>query len=257
MVDVKHFLAYVEEIAAEEPGYQHGHSGDDHLCDCIGLIIGAIRRAGGQWHGTHGSNYAARYEVRQLLPITKAADLTPGDAVFKSLNPGEQGYDLPAKYKGDLRDYYHVGVVVSVTPLRIRHMTTPKPKMDTKLGNWKWYGKLKKIDYGEEHTPVEEKEPVSEQTNYKAKVVGNGALNMRREPSKESVRVMQIPVGSVVTVTAETNDEWRQISYGGHTGYVMAQYLEKDTNLGVFVQVDRTVLEAIYDEIGDLLGLRG
>ena len=68
---------------------------------------------------------------------------------------------------------------------------------------------------------------------------------------------MQLSVGTVVAVTEETNQEWRQISYGGHTGYVMAQYLEKDTAVGSYVQVDRTVLEAIYDEIGDLLGLRG
>ncbi|MBQ9632239.1 MAG: hypothetical protein IJV04_04895, partial [Lachnospiraceae bacterium] len=63
MISVTDFLARVEQIAAEEPGYQLGHSGDDNQCDCIGLIIGAIRRAGGQWRGIHGSNYAARNEL--------------------------------------------------------------------------------------------------------------------------------------------------------------------------------------------------
>ena len=37
-VDVKLFLAEAENIAAEEPGYQKGHYGQDGLCDCIGLM---------------------------------------------------------------------------------------------------------------------------------------------------------------------------------------------------------------------------
>ena len=79
-VDVKKFLTRVEEIAAEGPGYQHGHSGDDHLCDCIGLVIGAIRRAGGQWRGLHGSNYAARKELTgKPQKIVGTGDLQPGE----------------------------------------------------------------------------------------------------------------------------------------------------------------------------------
>lgn len=260
MVDVRDFLARVEEIAAEEPGYQKGHSGDDHLCDCIGLIIGAIRRAGGQWHGTHGSNYAARSEVVELLPIVHTSDLTPGDLVFKAHNPADKGYELPDKYKdggascnGDLRDYYHVGVVVSVKPLRIRHMTTPKPKMDTSLGKWVYHGWPRLVVKDEQSG---EAIPVGTEVNYQGKVIGDGMLNMRAGMSTSAARIMQLPVGSVVAVTEEDGD-WLQITYGGKTGYVMAKFVDKDTAVGAMISVDRTVLEAIYDEIGDLLGLRG
>lgn len=252
MVSARVFLAKVEEIAAEEPGYQLGHSGSDHLCDCIGLIIGAIRRAGGQWHGTHGSNYAARYEVKELARIRRTADLTPGDLVFKAREPGEAGYALPDRYKHDKRDYYHVGVVVSVRPLRIRHMTTPKPKMDTSLGKWAFYGWPRLVAREKEEEGI----PVGTEVNYQGVVIGDGMLNMRQAPNTKAARIMQLPVGTVVAVTQEDGD-WLKVSYGGASGYVMAQYIDKDTAVGKMISVDRTVLEAIYDEIGDLLGLRG
>ena len=49
---------------------------------------------------------------------------------------------MPGRYKGDKdqNDYFHVGVVLSVYPLRIRHMTTPTVKIDTKLGAWTHHG---------------------------------------------------------------------------------------------------------------------
>lgn len=258
MVQVRDFLTRIEQIAAEEPRYQHGHDGSDGLCDCIGLIIGAIRRAGGQWRGLHGSNYAARSEIRNLRPIKSAGQLRPGEAVFKMYKPGTGGYNLPGRYdpggssyNGDLNDYYHVGVVVSVNPLRIRHMTTPKPKMDTSIGKWSYHGKLKKIDYaggGGGGGKVE----------YKAKVVG-GALNMREQPQKSAERLCQIPDGTIITVTDEAL-EWAKTSYSGNDGWVMKAYLEpvKDPQPDPdTVTVDRKVLEAIYDTLGDMLGLRG
>lgn len=81
--------------------------------------------------------------------INDVNDLQIGDIVFKAYEPGDSGYDLPSRYKnggtyydGDLKDYYHVGVVTSVRPLHITHMTTPTVKVDTKLGKWGYYGKL-------------------------------------------------------------------------------------------------------------------
>lgn len=252
MVNVRDFLSRAAEIAAEEPGYQLGHSGNDHLCDCIGLIIGAIRRAGGQWHGTHGSNYAARYEVRELARIGRAKDLTPGDLVFKAREPGEKGYALPDRYKHDKRDYYHVGVVMSAEPLRILHMTTPRPKMDTSLGKWAYYGWPRLVAKDQEKGEM----PVGTEVDYQGRVVGDGMLNMRQAPNTKAARIMQLPVGTVVQVNEEDGD-WLRVSYGAATGYVMAQYIDKDTTAGKMISVDRSVLEAIYDEIGDLLGLRG
>lgn len=246
MVSVKEFLARVVEICAEGPGYELGHSGSDHLCDCIGLVIGAIRRAGGQWHGTHGSNYAARNEVKQLQRIQHSGTLIPGELVFKSREPGEKGYSLPARYKGDLRDYYHVGVVVSATPLRIYHMTSPKPQVDTRLGKWAWHGWPKKI-------AKEGEIPMGE--TYQAIVIGGGALNMRKEPSRSAQLIQQIPDGATVTVTSVGSDgKWALIEYRGSTGYVMMEYLNKN---GEMIQVPKQEVQKIYDTLGDWLGLRG
>lgn len=254
MIDVKQFLVRVEEIAAEGPGYEHGHDGSDHLCDCIGLIIGAIRRAGGQWRGIHGSNYAARREVQKIQKITSSGTLRPGEVVFKSYEPGQGGYKLPARYdpggeyyNGDLRDYYHVGVVISSSTLRIRHMTTPRPKMDTSLGKWSYHGWLKKISSGGEKVKV----------TYQAKVIGGG-LNLRKEMDTRSERIAQIPDGSTVTVTEEF-PEWCKVEYDGMTGYVLAKFLAeiKKEPDGEMITVDKKQLEAIYDQLGDWLGLRG
>lgn len=252
-VDVRIWLTRVEEIAAEGPGYQLGHDGSDHLCDCIGLIIGAIRRAGGQWRGTHGSNYAARYEMRYLKQIAGSADLKVGEVVFKAREPGVGGYDLPPKYEPggacytkDLRDYYHIGVVESVYPIRIRHMTTPKPKMDTSIGKWGWHGWLKKISEGD-----------TVKVTYSAKVIG-GSLNMRREPSTAAEKITQIPDGATVIVTEEI-PEWCVVEYDGKTGYVMSKFLaeiKKEAD-GETITISKEQLEKIYDEIGDWLGLRG
>ena len=254
MVSAAQFIANAEQIAAEEPRYQHGHYGQDGFCDCIGLIIGAIRRAGGQWRGLHGSNYAARYEVHSLEPIAGSSQLSPGEVVFKAYEPGQGGYGLPASYEhgggsynGDLRDYYHIGIVESVYPLRIRHMTTPKIKMDTSIGKWSFHGKLKKIDYSGGGGKVEQ-------------VIISGGnpdapINLRAAASTSSSLIAQIPQGSTAELI-EGGGTWNQIRYGKHTGYVKSEFVHKDSE-GEKIQVSRADLEKVYDILGDMLGLRG
>ena len=137
----------INEIAALKPAYRKGGSGRDGTCDCIGLIMGALRRAGGSWPGIHGTNYAARQEMTDFAPISSARDLAVGELVFKHYAPGDKQYSLPARYRRDRdqNDYYHVGLVVSVRPLRIRHMTTPGIKTDLRLGQWSHHGWCRRI----------------------------------------------------------------------------------------------------------------
>ena len=148
MIQRSRFLKEAQAIAASRPAYRKGGSGKDGTCDCIGLIIGAIRRAGGKWPGIHGSNWAARYAVRDLAPLRSVSGLRIGDLVFKSRAPGVKGYDLPDRYRShpDRNDYYHVGIVLSVSPLRILHMTAPRPKVDTRLGAWSHRGWCRLIE---------------------------------------------------------------------------------------------------------------
>ena len=128
---VARFLDKVAAIKATNPAYRQPGDGSDGTCDCIGLLIGAIRRMGLKWTGIHGSNWAARKELVKLEKTNNPNDLCLGDAVLKAYAPGEKGYGLPDRYKkggkyynGDLNDYYHAGTVTQVNPLRITHMSS-------------------------------------------------------------------------------------------------------------------------------------
>lgn len=262
MISTNTFLVKVEEIASEEPSYREGGSGADGTCDCIGLIIGAVRRAGGTWKGIHGSNYAARHEVVELLPITGTTSLLAGEVVFKAYEPGDAKWKLPSRYRSDpdQRDYCHIGVVISTNPLRIRHMTSPKPKIDTKIGKWKYHGWLRKI--GDEQ-PMGQTVTISGGNP-------NAYINMRYGPSREYKIRADIPQGSTGELIGYSDDgNWAKVSVNGKTGYVQTQFVHTETapitnepittptTDGETVTVFRSELEKAYDIIGDLLGLRG
>ena len=254
------FIAQIEAIAQASPVYRLGGDGSDGTCDCIGLVIGAIRRAGGSWTGTHGSNYAARYEMRELLPVTDAGELCLGDVVYKARTPGQAGYALPERYKKgpDQRDYYHVGVVTAVEPLEITHCTGPGIVRDAKLGRWTYRGRLEKVDYdGAE---------VVENMVQTATVVADSGddVKMRSTPSKTDGLYYKVPVGATVQV-ASVDGEWAKVRYQDRTGYMMVEYLEMDVQEpptsgslsgstgGELITIQRAALQAVYDALGSLL----
>lgn len=220
MISLSAFLDAIQANVSRITHYQSGGDGKGGGCDCIGLIIGAIRLAGGEWKGTHGSNYAARNEMRSLGFIT-----TPylGEIVYKAKEPGQDGYDLPAKYQssGDLLDYYHVGVVTSVNPLTITHCTSVAGgiKRDSTLGQWRFGGELKLVDYGESDEPME--------ALYQATVtaVSGRTVNLRANPSEKARVLKSVPVGSVVDVLDDTDPAWSKITYNSITGYMMSKFL--------------------------------
>lgn len=145
MIAVDNFVEKVAQIEREKPSYRLGGSAKDGTCDCIGLVIGAIGRAGGQWNGIHGSNWTARNEVTRLRKVSCKQDMRQGELVFKAKKTGEGGWALPARYRNgtDQNDYYHVGVVVTTEPLVIVHCTTPTVMRDKKLGKWSYAAWLK------------------------------------------------------------------------------------------------------------------
>lgn len=253
-IELSYFLQKVEENASRTKIYHQPGDGSNGECDCIGLIIGAKRLAGGKWTGLHGSNYAARSEIIDFGP----AKFFLGEIVFKCRPPGATYYDLPdrykpggAKYNGDLNDYYHVGVVTSVNPLVITHCTSPGPiARDTKKGKWCYGGRLKDVNYGTQKTESVVKSMVILQG-------GNVTLpiNFRRSESTSSALIASIPQGSKVELV-EQGETWSKVVYDGKTGYVLSKFIqtqgEEDT-----IKVDRKELERAYDILGDLLGLRG
>ena len=214
MISLDAFLAKVREIDAEHPAYRSGGSATDGTCDCIGLIIGAIRRAGGKWTGTHGSNYAARYEWSEMWQLP--GHLEVGDIVFKKYEPGEDGYNLPAAYRShsDQRDYYHAGVVLSVNPLDIVHCTMPTTKHDTTLGKWAFAAELKSVDYGR-----------GKEVLYQAVVTTEkDPLRVRELPETGKV-LGHVPKGATVDVIGDTDPFWPRVRYGDLVGYVSSAYI--------------------------------
>ena len=92
---IDEFLTNVRRIQAADPRYRLGRDGSDGYCDCIGLVIGAIRRSGGQWRGIHGTNWTARNAMHDLNPLRGAGQLRRGELVFRAHEPGAKGADTP------------------------------------------------------------------------------------------------------------------------------------------------------------------
>ena len=226
---VENFLNKIEVIKNLRPRYASGGSGTNGTCDCIGLIIGALRRAGIKYSGIHGSNWFARKEIKGLSKVNSVDDLKVGDAIFQTYEPGEAGYDLPGRYRkggqyynGDVRDYMHIGVVTSIEPLQITHMWQPTVTVDTSLKWWTYKGWIKKL--GNEPSSVEPRTPVC---GSKAKVVAtSGAtVNMRASPSLNARILGRIKLGTIVDII-NPGENWAQIEWNGKKGYMMAKFLE-------------------------------
>jgi len=231
---VTKFMEKINLIFNSNPKRREPGDGSDGYCDCIGLIIGAIRRLGLKWPGIHGSNYAARNEITNLKPIKSQSELEVGDVVLKAVSNTHKNWNLPTRYRkggkyytGDLNDYYHAGVVASTNPFKIKHMSS-KMTVDTKINvtyPWNYYGKLTRlIDASSDiPTPAPEPTPVMK----KAIVVAQkgSTVNMRRSPSKNAAIMIRIPLGKTVTVVSP-GEEWCQITYDKFTGYMMSEFLD-------------------------------
>ena len=251
---IQQFLQMVQKIKSLNPAYKQPGDGSNGVCDCIGLIIGAIRRMGLKWTGIHGSNYGARYQTTGLSYISNESELELGDVVYKGVGPGGQGkrpcnagtfthkYELPARYKsgnsyynGDLNDYYHAGVVTQVNPLRITHMTSPHMKVDTNLGTngkspWSYHGKAKPIvdaSGGVSPTPTPTPTPAPS-TGTEAVVVSDngGPVKMREYPSTSCATWVKLKVGTRVTIVSP-GEAWAKIDGGGKRGwYMKSEFLD-------------------------------
>ena len=117
-------------------------------------------------------------------------------AAWDSYKPGGSNYN------GDLRDYSHIGTVTKNYPLEITHMTSPKAKKDTKLGNWKWYGQLPQVKTGGV-------EPVAQYATVTAP--SGSTVNMRAQPSTKAA--------------LDNGGAWCKVRWSGNSGYMMTEFL--------------------------------
>ena len=120
--------------------YASPGSNDERGIDCSGMFVRAYRRQGARIY--HGSNTIWRRHLSRKGLILSADDLQPGMAVFK------WKAKTPEKFEDDLGDFFHIGLVTSVSPLRIVHASTQgmQVKADTKLGKWQYWGVLSEVE---------------------------------------------------------------------------------------------------------------
>lgn len=63
-----------------------------------------------------------------------------------------------------------------------------------------------------------------------AKAADSGAINLRSGPSKAAGRIDRVPSGSTIHVLEEGTD-WHRVRYEGKEGYMMAQYIQRQTDV--------------------------
>lgn len=138
MINIEKLIADFEDCLGWP--YATPGSNDERGIDCSGMFVRAYRLQGQRIY--HGSNTIWRKHLSEKGRIRSAADLKPGMAVFK-WKP-----DTPAKFRDDEGDFCHIGLVTSVSPLRIVHASTEgmKVKADRKIGKWQYWGVLAETD---------------------------------------------------------------------------------------------------------------
>ena len=232
--------------------------------DCSGAFVWSYDRHGENIY--NGANRIARVYVQKVIPIAEARSkglIVPGVAAFKIYTPDSQYYGLKDTYKpggkyynGDLNDYHHIGLVDDNINyvLNAQGAKTGFVRSSIKE-HWSHIGYLNAIIY-EGVKQVEEIKMIV--TNLSP---GTSIVNMRREPSPNAVVIDKLKAGTIVTKVGECG-VWTKVEAQNKIGWIMSQYLSANINGDVIsdetnVVVSRKRLEAIYDELGDILSLRG
>ncbi len=249
MLDISKMISSAEESLGWP--YVSPGTNDRNGIDCSGLFVKIYQDQGASIY--HGSNKIFRKYCSETGRLNHASQLIPGMAVFKWQEGKVKGY------KDDLGDFHHIGLVVSVNPLKIIHASSAAGEVTTdfKINKWAYWGKLKDVDYGSEKGV--------DIMNAIVFAESGSSVKMRGAPKTSSSFYIDVPIGSSVTVL-EKGPEWSHISYGGKSGYMMSKFLKfEDDPTAIsetaasdeMIPVRRAELEKAYDIIGDLLGLRG
>ena len=235
MPTAKEFAREVEALSLTITGYQEGKSGQRGLCDCIGLVMGAMTRLGRGSYPMHDTNYFRRYQTDGLQLLEKTEQLKTGHILYKAT--ADQS-DLNDRYKpggryytDDPKDYYHIGVVTDVNPLEITHCTSGNGfngiKRDASINGWTHVGMVRGVDYVAD-TNVGNKEEIMA-TGYITATNGK-PVRIRESPSTSAATIAKLNIGTVVDVLEKgtvDGTEWATvIDPNGRRGYMMAQFIK-------------------------------
>lgn len=225
-IKVSDLLSELNIMLKEHWSYIWG-SASKGCVDCSGALVYVFRKYGHSIY--HGSNRIARVEVDELLPISQAK---PGMVAFKARNPGDTKYALPSAYKsggknynGDLRDFYHVGVVGQNGKV-LNAQSSSTGFVESPIKTWTCVGYLKQVDYGD----MQEDNMTNDSIDIcgTAEVIAESGttVRMRSKPLKNAPIVANVKVGTLVNLL-ETTSDWCQIEVNGKVGYMMSKFLNK------------------------------
>lgn len=232
-------------MAATVTGYRNGGTAGDGTCDCVGLIMAALRKLEDRRFELHGSNYFARRQTEDLREISSADELRIGDVVFKARMPSDSRWDLPERYRaggrydnGDSLDYYHIGAVTGIAPLEITHCTDVAGGIarDNKQGGWRYAARVKGVTcMTEEKIQTAEPEDMEDTEEMEGPVIPRGMytvvtpdikpVRFRKLPSTLSDTLMKLPYGTRVRVIGDVAGCWARVEYAGLSGYIMLKFL--------------------------------
>ena len=243
-IPVEDILRLFEKMKDENWRYTMGAAEKNNV-DCSGAFVYAYKKLG-KISIYHGSNWMARNEACQLLPITAAQ---PGMIALKAKEETENGYHLPEKYKNgtDTRDYYHVGLV-SRDGCRVLNAAGAdygfiSSGLSAKNG-WDFVSYAKSIDYGGKENETETQEEGKTMFQMMVTATSGSTVNRRVAPKAGAALLDRIKIGTVVTVVA-TDGTWSTVQYDGVTGYMMSQYLTELDSTDTTTETDTTLAELL------------
>lgn len=225
-IKVSDLLLELNVMLKEHWSYVWG-SASKGCVDCSGALVYVFRKYGHSIY--HGSNRIARVEVDELLPISQAK---PGMAAFKARNPGDAKYALPSAYKsggknynGDLRDFYHVGVVGQNGKV-LNAQSSSTGFVESPIKTWTCVGYLKQVDYGDMQEDNMTNDSIDICGTAEVTAESGTTVRMRSRPLKNAPIVANVKVGTLVNLL-ETTSDWCQIEVNGKVGYMVSKFLNK------------------------------
>lgn len=233
------FVHEVDALALTITGYQTGKSGQNGLCDCIGLVMGAMSNLGRGSYPMHSTNYFARYQMDTLRVLKSGETLQVGQLLYKA---NDDQSDLNDRYKpggryyvdSNLKNYYHVGVITGLNPLEITHCTsdgtTSGIKRDSSTKGWTHVGELRGVSYALNIADQNKEEPVVTGTAYVANTDGK-PVRLRSAPTTNGAynTIKKVDVGTlmdVLEVGTSDGEEWATVVDPMNVkGYMMTKFL--------------------------------
>ena len=225
MLNVKKLIESVEACL----GWPYVSPGNNNASgiDCSGLFVKAYQDQGASIY--HGSNSIYRKYCSEKGELRDISQLIPGMAVFK------WNANTPEKFNDGLGDFQHIGLVTSVNPLRIVHAssTVGCVTTDTKLGKWKYWGKLKNVDYGacttiESPGTEDEGETVVPVAETVIGYITADKVNFRTGPSTSKSRIEYLNTGDQVEVIGEKGD-WLKCKALDRVGYIKEEFISTES----------------------------